>query len=187
MLQRLTALRRLRFPSTRPTKRGPATQFEVCGLQSPSTSSTLRESAPRAGEVEHGRGDVLGLAHPAQRGRRGRLVHGRSSLEHEVHRLVMTLANRYGVDADSGRRSSGEVGVVGERRLRSAVGEKAATGDPLQTHEMLTIETAPRRPPASTEPRTREGVGGQDVEVERLLEKARIGVEQGLGSCRRRC
>ena len=135
-----------------------------------------------AGQVEHRRRDVLDLTDPRQRRLRGHLVHGRLVAGDELQGTGHHTAHGDGVDPD--RRAEvlgGQPRVVGQRRLRGAVGEVAASGDPaddagdVDDGATVVLEHLRHRGPG-------ERMGGGDVEVERLLEVAGVGVEQGVGN-----
>ena len=108
-------------------------------------------------------------------------VHHRLVAHDVVEGAREHAADRDGVDPDRGREVLGsQARVVGERRLRRPVGQVSPAGDAADhagdVHDRAAVvlqHVRHRRP--------RQRVGGGDVEVERLLQIVRVGVEQGVG------
>src|SRR5690606_10844809 len=101
----------------------------------------------------------------------------------DVERGGGDRADADGVDPDAGGQvAGGQLGVVRQRRLGGAVGRVAAPGD--AAHHRGDVDDGPggvAGPPAiqhQRHGRPGQGVGGGDVEVERLLEMARGGAQE---------
>ena len=139
------------------------------------------EAAGRAGQVEHRGRDVLDLAD-----RRSGVLDVISFIVALVARDELQRAGHHAADRDrvdpDGRAevARGQPGVVRQRRLGRAVGEVAATGHPahhagdVDDRAAVVLQHLRHRGPG-------QRVRGGDVEVERLLEVRRVGVEQGVG------